>query len=317
MTAAVLLLPSFVAIAVLAALWAAGAWEWASFAELRSAARIAFVVSLVILMAATLAAFGPGLADALLVVAMLWWLLAFLAVLSYPRAFSRPAVAVAGALVLVPSWALLAGLHQVGGLGHALTMTVLVIVWAADVGAYAAGRLFGRVKLAPKVSPGKTWEGVGGGLVLAALAAWAVGPSTRLAGARARLSRHRHGPRIGAGRSDREHVQTQRGPQGQRAAAARSRRCARSDRQFDRRRAGVRARVTIRRSRRLKGTECRAEGLFSGGAERMARPRSRAGKSGVGPQGTRGPARMNGNTHPRGLGGRQREDGSVHDRPGL
>ncbi len=56
--------------------------------------------------------------------------------------------------------------------GHALAMTVLAIVWAADVGAYTFGRAFGRIKLAPAVSPGKTWEGVSGGLVSAAAAAW-------------------------------------------------------------------------------------------------------------------------------------------------
>ncbi len=51
-------------------------------------------------------------------------------------------------------------------------MTVLAIVWAADVGAYAFGRWLGRVKLAPAVSPGKTWEGVSGGVLAAAAAAW-------------------------------------------------------------------------------------------------------------------------------------------------
>jgi phosphatidate cytidylyltransferase len=61
----------------------------------------------------------------------------------------------------------------------------LLIVWAADVGAYVFGRLLGRTKLAPAVSPGKTWEGVTGGLLLAgvaagAAAAWVGLPTNRL-----------------------------------------------------------------------------------------------------------------------------------------
>jgi phosphatidate cytidylyltransferase len=50
-----------------------------------------------------------------------------------------------------------------------LLLFALFIVWAADMGAYFVGRRYGRVKLAPRISPGKTWEGVFGGLVLAVI----------------------------------------------------------------------------------------------------------------------------------------------------
>jgi phosphatidate cytidylyltransferase len=67
-------------------------------------------------------------------------------------------------------------LHRDGALGAELAFTLLMIVWAADVGAYAFGRLLGRTKLAPAVSPGKTWEGVTGGLLTAGLAAGVAAP---------------------------------------------------------------------------------------------------------------------------------------------
>jgi len=51
-------------------------------------------------------------------------------------------------------------------LGNWLIMAVMVLVWGADIGAYFSGRAFGKRKLAPAVSPGKSWEGVYGGLAL-------------------------------------------------------------------------------------------------------------------------------------------------------
>jgi phosphatidate cytidylyltransferase len=58
--------------------------------------------------------------------------------------------------------------------GLANTLFVLAIVWASDIGAYLSGRLAGGPKLAPAISPGKTWSGAAGGLAGAALAGLAV-----------------------------------------------------------------------------------------------------------------------------------------------
>ena len=58
--------------------------------------------------------------------------------------------------------------------GWANTLFVLVVVWSSDIGAYAFGRLFGGPKLAPAISPGKTWSGAVGGLISAALGAFAI-----------------------------------------------------------------------------------------------------------------------------------------------
>jgi len=168
----VLWLPTPIAAAVLGALWVVGAWEWAGLARLADGARLVYAG----LCAASMAAlffFADAMAARLVLgVALLGWLLAFAAVLRYPRKFGMGTVAAAGFVALVPSWLLLARLHGRAPLGHELAMTVLAIVWAADIGAYVFGRAFGRIKLAPAVSPGKTWEGVGGGVAAATAAAW-------------------------------------------------------------------------------------------------------------------------------------------------
>jgi len=111
----------------------------------------------------------------LLTLACAWWLMAFAWLILAPTRH-RPAVALlCGVPVLVPAFLALARLqisayeHRSGAL---MVLWLVLLVCAADIGAYFAGRAFGRRKLAPRVSPGKTWEGALGGLLLVALLAW-------------------------------------------------------------------------------------------------------------------------------------------------
>ena len=74
-----------------------------------------------------------------------------------------------GVWLLLPTWLSLIHLHGSGSAGPVWLLLLMVLIWGADSGAYFCGRLWGKHKLAVQVSPGKTWEGVGGGMVLALL----------------------------------------------------------------------------------------------------------------------------------------------------
>jgi phosphatidate cytidylyltransferase len=74
-------------------------------------------------------------------------------------------LAITGALVLLPFWHALTWLQLTPG----RLLAVMGVVWTADIAAYFSGRAFGRHKLAPQISPGKTWEGVAGAVVAVVL----------------------------------------------------------------------------------------------------------------------------------------------------
>jgi len=117
--------------------------------------------------------------------ALFWWVVCFLLVRSYPRGWERwssvSARAVMGLFVLVPAWVglnhLRTGGFQFGDSANNLLLILYVfcIVWVADIGAYFAGRAFGRAKLAPRVSPGKSWAGVWGGVAAVGVFALLIG----------------------------------------------------------------------------------------------------------------------------------------------
>lgn len=111
--------------------------------------------------------------------AAIWWFFALHLILNFPdsKATWRPIWfrALAGMLVLVPAWKALVSLRN-GVITVSpdistvwLILYIFLVVWAADIGAYFAGKNFGMRKLAPNVSPGKSVEGVIGGLLAASL----------------------------------------------------------------------------------------------------------------------------------------------------
>src|SRR5262249_46901737 len=102
---------------------------------------------------------------------LFWIFLAPLWIWRSPRSASWALLAV-GILVLLPACAALVDLR---GVHPALLLAVLGTVWISDSAAYLVGRRFGKRKLAPSISPGKTWEGVGGALLAVGLyaLAWA------------------------------------------------------------------------------------------------------------------------------------------------
>jgi phosphatidate cytidylyltransferase len=163
-------LPHAATMAALALLVIGAAWEWSAFPRFtQHSARILYVAVVAACIAATWW-FGVQRdeIDRLINAALLWWVFALIWVAIAPARVNRTTAAGAGLLVLVPAWLALSRLHA---LGPQLLLFLILLVVAADVGAYFAGRNFGRNKLAPRVSPGKTWEGVLGGFVAAAVLA--------------------------------------------------------------------------------------------------------------------------------------------------
>lgn len=160
-------LPPAFAVAGLALLALAGAWEWSLLAGFESVpARAGYLAACAAAMAGLWFSTAESASfQTAMLVTMAGWLLLFAWIALAPGRVSGALAALAGLWALVPMWLALSRLYLQADIGRELVIFVLVLAWAADIGAYFAGRRFGRLRLAPTISPNKTWEGVIGGLV--------------------------------------------------------------------------------------------------------------------------------------------------------
>lgn len=193
--AAVLLLPTPWMAALSAAAFLIGLWEWLKLTDIEDpiARGVLLVVNLLLMVALVWASRSNTggslvLLQIMVMIGVGWWCLAALWLRHYDFASNHDGHArifklAAATLSVIPAWCALALIHASQPNGNRWLLLALAIVWAADSGAYFAGRRFGKVKLSPRISPNKTVEGmIGGvaaGMVLALVAAPFAGASVK------------------------------------------------------------------------------------------------------------------------------------------
>jgi len=151
-----------------------GGWEWANLAHYDGWQRYLYALAIALLLVAVsfLIKDSASWALAILLIAGLWWVLALFLVIDYPRSqrywSSSWVLTLLGPIMLVPGYVGLMQLKLTND-GHFLILLLFFLIWGADIGAYFTGRRWGDKKLAPAVSPGKSWAGFYGGVTLATL----------------------------------------------------------------------------------------------------------------------------------------------------
>jgi phosphatidate cytidylyltransferase len=180
----VLTLPTSYLALCLALVVALAAWEWSALAGIVSN-RLRFVY-LAVAAGCLLLLWQPSVRDwtsyLLVPVALGWWALAIylFRLRNVELAIELdPKLLLVGLVVLIAPWVALVKLHGLSDGGPLLVLFLFMLIWSADSAAYFAGRRWGREKLAPVLSPGKTWAGVYGALLAAVgwglVLAWGAG----------------------------------------------------------------------------------------------------------------------------------------------
>ncbi len=165
-------LPNAYFMVFISLLMALASWEWAALSGLQSKTqKIAYLLFIYLIIAVLMGLFMPvqgyqqyaGLLYAIFLLATLFWCLATIIIIFFPgsRLGKTWLKAFYGILVLVPAWLALSYLHALPQ-GAYQVLLLMMVIWLADTGAYFTGKRWGKRKLAPQVSPGKSWEGVAG-----------------------------------------------------------------------------------------------------------------------------------------------------------
>lgn len=164
------------------------AWEWARLAGLHGGlSRILFGGAMLIFMGLLTWLLHDSMLALtwLLYSNLIWWMVCLVLVITFKRTaeqlplqFSRVDIGfnlLAGIFIISGAFVALIGLHQMPEYGATYILILLVLIWVADIAAYFTGKKFGKHKLAPYVSPGKTWEGVAGAAIAVTVAAFVIG----------------------------------------------------------------------------------------------------------------------------------------------
>lgn len=172
MVLAILYLPVGVFCLFTALITLMAAWEWTALMDLKKPAHR--FIYLIVMSACFLLMLFISIPLTMMVAAA-WWLLALVMVAIYPRLsgwWSKSVVwrGLMGVLTLVPCWMSINYVRNLGN-GSFTLLYLFILVWGADTTAYFVGKKWGKTKLAPHVSPGKSVQGFIGALVFAVLAA--------------------------------------------------------------------------------------------------------------------------------------------------
>jgi len=155
--------PPVAAVLVFAGIAALAAWEWSGLMRQDNPARVMYA-ALLLFFCWQLHAAMPQMILPLLGLSAAFWIgiVPFWLRRKWRLAGNDAFGYLIGALVILPTWAAMVALHAVSPW---LLLATMALVWIADIAAYFVGRAFGKHKLAPAISPGKTWEGAAGAVV--------------------------------------------------------------------------------------------------------------------------------------------------------